>query len=128
YEQTAGDPRVTHHVVVATDPYDSPVRTATIGYARRAGHAPDVAAQSRCWVQIDDHGLINVDEPGRYELGIPFEGKSCEIVGIRPGVTGLFTRADLQSALVAKALVTPGPHDVDRPDDPAVGPAARLFS
>jgi RHS repeat-associated protein len=128
YEQTPGDPRVAHHVVVSTDSYDSPVRTATIGYARRAGRARDVAAQGRCWLRIDDHRVINVDEPLRYELGVPFEGKSCELAGIRPGATGLFTRADFQSAPVTAALMAPGPHEVDLSDDPTFGPAARLLS
>jgi RHS repeat-associated protein len=128
YEQTAGDPRVAHRVLVTTDDYDAPVRTATIGYARRAGHAPDVAAQGRSWVQIDDRALVNVDQQDRYELGIPAEGKSCELVGVRPGTSGLFTRAELQGAPIAAALAAPGPNEVDPPDDPSVGPAARLLS
>jgi RHS repeat-associated protein len=128
YEQTPGDPRVSHQILVTTDPYDAPVRSATIGYARRAGHAPDVAAQGRCWLRVEDRAVVNIDEPQRYELGIPSEGKSCELVGIRPGATGLFTREQLDGAPVAAVLAAPGPHDVDLPDDPSAGPAARLFS
>jgi RHS repeat-associated protein len=104
------------------------VRRATIGYARRASHAADVAAQARSWVRIDDRALVNFDEPQRYELGIPSEGKSCELVGVVPGANGLFSRDQLQGVAIVAALAAPGPHYVYPPDDPSVGPAARLFS
>ena len=128
YEQVAGDPRVVHSVVVETDAYDQAVRTARIGYARRAGRPRDAAAQDRHWLAVDDLTLLNVDQPGRYELGVAIDGRSCELVGIRPGTTGLFTRADLRAPQVVAALAAPGPNQVDPPDDPAVGPAARLLS
>ena len=35
YEGSGGDPRVTHEVVVAFDPWGAPTRTATVAYARR---------------------------------------------------------------------------------------------
>ncbi len=98
YEQMAGDPRVTHHIVLETDPFDAPLLVATIGYARRAGHTPDVAAQALSPVRVDERALLNVDVPDRYELGIPYEGKSFELVGVAPGPNGLFTRDQLDAA------------------------------
>ena len=128
YEQAPGDPRVNHHVIVETDNFERPVRDAAIGYARRDGRPRDIAAQDRCLVAVHDHDQLNIDERDRFELGIPIEGKSYELVGIRPGKTGLFTREQLRAQPVAAALAMPGPHDVDPPDDPGQGLRARLLS
>jgi RHS repeat-associated protein len=128
YEQAPGDPRVNHHVIIETDNYERPVRDAAIGYARRDGRPRDIAAQDRCLVAVHDHDQLNIDERDRFELGIPIEGKSYELVGIRPGKTALFMREQLRGQPVAAALAMPGPHDVDPPDDPGQGPRARLLS
>ena len=126
YEQVAGDPRVTHNIVLETDAYDAPVLGATIGYARRAGHAPDVPAQAQSSVRVDARALLNVDVQDRYELGIPYERKSFELVGVAPGTNGLFTRDQLNAAPIAAALAAPSPHYVN--PDPNQGPAARQFA
>jgi RHS repeat-associated protein len=128
YEQAPGDPRVRHHIVVETDDFDLPVRDAEVGYARREGRPRDVAAQARHFIAIHDHGLVNFDDPDRFELGIPVEGKSYELVGLRPELSGLYTREQLREPTVVGALAAPDPHHVDPPDDPTQGPRARLLS
>lgn len=128
YEQEAGDPRIGQQVLVETDTFDLPMRVATIGYARRGGIARDLVAQGHDSIAVNDHGHLNIDEPGRFELGIPVEDKSYELVGIRPESIGWYTREQLRSAPVAGALATPGPHHVDLPGDPALGPRARRLS
>src|SRR5262249_734528 len=74
-EQAPGDPRTSHAIVLALDPYEQPLREATIGYARRAGRPRDVAAQERHAIELRDCRIINFDEPDRYELGVFIEGR-----------------------------------------------------
>jgi RHS repeat-associated protein len=128
YEQVAGDPCVRHQILVEADDYDLTRRDAVVAYARRDGHAHDVAAQGRHMIEVHDHGLLHVDEYDRFELAIPVEGKRFQLVGVRPGACGLFSGNQLRGPPVAQALAAPAPHHVDPPDDPALGPRARLLS
>jgi RHS repeat-associated protein len=127
YEQAPGDPRATHQIVLTLDGYDQPLREATIAYPRRSGRPRDAAAQDKHLLQVHDSRIVNVDEPDRYELGLPAEDRRLELVGLRPGGGGLFTPAQLSAAPVAAAIAAPLPHEADPPDDPAQGPRARLL-
>jgi RHS repeat-associated protein len=127
YEQVAGDPRVSHAIVVDTDDYDAPTRQAVIAYARRGSGPTDLAAQKRYFIQVRDHLRINIDDVDRYELGIQAESKSYEVTGIRP-LYSLFFRDHFLDPNVVSALASPGRHDLDPPDDPQQGPRARILS
>jgi RHS repeat-associated protein len=126
YEQSANDPRVQHRMVLATNDFDVPVREVSIGYARRVGRQRDLAAQSSTLISIVDTHLLDVDVPQRFELTIGLEIKHFELRGVRPNSTGLFDRGILTRSSVAAALAQPAEHHVDLPDDPSVGPRARL--
>lgn len=127
YEQTAGDPRITHKLIVETDAFDQPRREADISYPRRPSQPHDTVAQGRFQIAVSDHRLLNIDEDLRFELTIPIESKTYELVGVRPG-SDLFTRAELTSAAVVAALASLAPHHVELVDDPTQPPRARRLS
>jgi RHS repeat-associated protein len=127
YEQAAGDPRVTHQIVLAFDEYEQPLREAVIAYRRRAGRPRDVAAQDLQRIQVHDSRHSNIDEPDRYELGVEVEDRRLEMVGVRPNGDGLFTSVQLNAAAVSAAIAAPGSHEVELADDPALGPRTRLL-
>lgn len=126
YEQTAGDPRLDHEILLALDGYDQPLRQGSINYARRVGKPRDVAAQDRNWLYITDVKLLNFDLPDRYELGIPTENSAFDLVGVRPAKT-LFAREELSAPAVTSAIAAPLTHETDPADDPVAGPRARLL-
>ncbi len=123
YEQEADDPRLTHRITVETDAYDQVVREADVAYARRTGRARDIAAQGSTSVVMHDHGLTNIDEPNRFELGIPVEGKDYELLGLPMTPGSLLTRDHLRASDIVGVLAAPRPHH----EEPA-GLAARLLS
>jgi RHS repeat-associated protein len=127
YEQSPGDPRVTHQIVLALDDYDQPLREAAIAYPRRARRPRDVAAQDLQRIQVHDSRYANIDEPDRYELGVEVEDRRLELVGMRPAAAGVLTPAQLNMAAVVAAIATPSSHEVELADDPSLGPRARLL-
>ncbi len=101
---------------------------AEIAYARRSTFAHDLAGQARQSVLVTDLTVADIDEPNRFELGIPVATRSCELVGLSPGVTGRLLRDDFRRAAVEAALADPGPHHVELTDDPGQAPRARLVT
>jgi RHS repeat-associated protein len=124
YEQEAGDPRLVHRITVETDIYGQVVRQADVAYARRAGRPRDVAVQGESNLLVHDFRLVNIDEPCRFELGVPVEGKDYELFGVAPRDGTLVTRDRLRGADVVAALAVPHPHH----EEPPPGLAARLLS
>jgi hypothetical protein len=60
YERQADDPRVTHEFTLETDPFGNVLRSASIGYARRAGYPepePVLSLQFRTMLQHDQTRL-----------------------------------------------------------------------
>ena len=128
YEEQAADPRLSHQLVLTTDAYNRPTREISIGYARRAGAVQDVTAQDRYLLEVQERSYADFDSAARFELTIPIEGKHYELVGVRPTVSGMFTREQLTAPAVTNAFLTAGPSHVDLSDDAALGPKARLLS
>ncbi len=112
YERADGDPRVTHEVVLETNPYGDVLRTLSIGYPRRAGTTPeptlDAATQARLaydqgrlhmrasangyTVAIDDM----LGSPDSYLSPRPCSQDVAEITGVEPSDKG-FGNASLFS-------------------------------
>ena len=128
YEQSPGDPRVSHEMTLARDDYGQATTQVAIGYARRSGQARTAAAQDRHWLQVEDAVIVNVDELDRFELGLITQSRAAELAGLRPGASGLFTVDQLGVAPVQAALAAPLSHEADLPDDPAQGAKARLLT
>lgn len=128
YEQSQGDPRVSHELTIDVDSYDAPRRSVSIAYPRRNTQTADADAQRRQSLIVEDVGLIHIDQDARFELGIPIESTSFELVGLRPDASGRIAPSALRTAAVNSALATPGPNEIDLVDDPQLGPRARLLS
>jgi len=73
YDMDADDPRVEHEVVLGLSPYGEVTRNARVAYARRAGRPGTVPEQRVTHAELFETDLVAVDEPGRYETGIPVE-------------------------------------------------------
>ncbi len=127
YERVARDPRVAHQIVVDSDEWGVPRRTAELNYARRSTAPPDVAAQGRTWISIHDHEVVHFDEPERFELAVSFESRRMELVGIPVSASGLVILAALQAPAVLAALASPEASHVEIPTDPATEVRARLL-
>lgn len=124
YEGSGGDPRVTHDVVVAFDPWGAPTRTATVAYARRG--AVEDPAQARTWVTVTDARRTSIDASAQFALGLVVEETQLELVGVAAGV-GRMTPGALASVPVSSALAAPVP--LEQALDPgAAVPAARRLS
>ncbi|MCW5801527.1 MAG: VCBS repeat-containing protein [Deltaproteobacteria bacterium] len=126
YEQQPEDPRTTHELVLDVDEFGSPTRTASIGYARRSPPAGAPEAQLRDHIIVESHRAAHLDEPHRFELDIPVEGRRYELAGIAPGASGWFEHAQLRSPAVDAALAAPSPHHEEVAEATAV--TARLLA
>jgi RHS repeat-associated protein len=110
YEHEPRDPRLAHRVTLETDAYGQVVREAEAAYARRAGRPRDVTAQGQTSVLVHDYGLVNIDTPNRFELGVPVEGKDYELLGVVAHANELITRERLRASDIAGVLNAPRPH------------------
>ena len=128
YEGRGDDPRVRHRVVLETDAVDFVTRAATIAYPRRAGVPRDLPAQDRQEIVVEASWFNHVDEPDRFQLGTPVQTQTLAVVGVRPDAASVFTPERLRAPDVAAALAAPTTHDAELPDDPTLGPRARLLS
>ena len=124
YDEHAGDPRITHDLVVTHDAWGAPTRTAQIAYARRG--AVDDPAQARTWVTVTDAVLANIDKPAQLLLGAPIETRRHELVGVA-AVGGRIRPAALASASVTAALAAPASFETAL-DPSAIAPAARRIA
>jgi RHS repeat-associated protein len=121
YEQQPGDPRVAHHLTLDVDRYGEVLLACDIAYPRRPGLIA-LPEQAETLVTAHRYRVATVDEPDRFEVGIPVEGEEFELSGLRPGVPLGFAaaRADVDAALAA-------PLAPDQPL-PAGVPAGRRIS
>jgi len=126
YELRADDPRVTHQVLIESDMFDFPIRTASVGYARRAPQPQDVPAQGQHLIRVNDEAFAHIDQLDRFELAIPTEAHSYELVGLSPGAQGIFTRDQLRARSVVDALAAPALTQL--PPGPYPGPQASLLT
>ncbi|GIF45860.1 RHS repeat-associated protein [Asanoa ferruginea] len=106
-----GDPRISHELVLAVDPYGNLESTVAVGYGRRYPDAdidPELptatvaalrAAQTRSHVVVTDNRYTEaVDLPDAYRAPLPCEARQYELVGVAKPATTLFRFADLAAA------------------------------
>jgi hypothetical protein len=130
------DPRVTHDVVLAVDPFGNLLRRATVGYGRRypaadvdprldpTTQAVVTAEQQRLHVTVTELGYTNsIDTSEAYRAPLACESRTFELVHVQPaasdpGVTNLFGFAELAAAVQAAG---DGGHDLPYEDVDAAG-------
>jgi RHS repeat-associated protein len=145
YDRSADDPRVTHEVLLEVSEFGQPVRAVSVSYPRRPAHLDAEPAldpptrqalrydQSRLRLTVtrtDRTQLVPHDD--RHHLPVISELRTWELTGLapaahRPGVTNLFTPAELDAAWAATDhdATTADYEDQPRSDVDAVGaPAA----
>lgn len=79
YERQANDPRLSHALTLAVDPFGNPTRSAVIGYPRRT---PAFLEQSLTRVAYAEHDMVNVADQAWYRIGVPVESRSYELTGV----------------------------------------------
>jgi Insecticide toxin TcdB middle/N-terminal region/Insecticide toxin TcdB middle/C-terminal region len=109
--KSAADPRVTHSVVLAADPYGNVLESVSIGYGRRyldpSLSAVDQAKQSTVLATYTENTYTNpVLADDDYRLPLAAQTTSYELLQIRPAanqpdVTNLFRFDELQTAVQA---------------------------
>jgi RHS repeat-associated protein len=134
YERGRDDPRVGHEIVLETDAYGNVLRSVSVGYPRRAGHAPPEPAlsattqamlaydQTRLHIRGTERRYTNsIDDlitwPDAYRVPLPSAVDEAEITGAAPsvrgtGITDLFTFDEIDGAGGVWPTVWTGTHDV----------------
>jgi RHS repeat-associated protein len=111
---TNDDPRISHELVLKVDLYGSVVRSAAVGYPRRAerrtseeaGSNRSLAEQSRLWVTLTERSFA--DRPNAtdwYRIGVPAEVKTNELTGLVVPAVGAFTAADITASFAASTEI-----------------------
>jgi RHS repeat-associated protein len=104
YERDPADPRITHDLVLRTDPFGNVLRSASVAYPRQAAETalpgPVQQAQGRRTVACTVTAYTDpVDTPATYRLPASFESRGWEVTGAAPSAGAFFTAADLREAL-----------------------------
>ncbi len=87
YERSTSDPRMTHDLTLAVDPYGNVTQSASVAYPRRV---PAYDEQGKIAVSYVEHDVANVvDQSSWYRIGVPIESRSYEIHGVA-AQTGLY--------------------------------------
>ena len=96
YERNTSDPRISHELTLAVDPFGNVLRSAAIGYKRREPAFPE---QGQTLAILTEHSYTNpVLEPDAYRIPSPAEVKTYQLTA--PELNG----ADLLAFARAKAL------------------------
>jgi RHS repeat-associated protein len=119
HSKSAADPRVTHAVTLAVDPYNNPLRAVSIAYGRRYRDptltSSDQARQSTLLATCIENDYTNpVFTDDSYRTPVSAEARTYELLQLRPdaqypGLTNLLRFGELQRKL---AQVADGAHDV----------------
>jgi RHS repeat-associated protein len=103
YERNQNDPRVTHEISLAIDPYGKITRRASIGYPRRTPVFPE---QATTWVRYVEIDIVNLSgEADSYRLGLPVETRTYGLTGVPPASAGLYDPTTLASDAAAAAEI-----------------------
>ena len=121
HEGDAGDPRVTHELVLDVSSFGTTKLECSIAYPRRG--QLETPAQGRMIATVRQVGLLDVDEPDRYDPGVEIERREFELTGIDVGTREVFGYDEL-SAAVRAAIADPLPFHALAP---ANQPAMRLI-
>ena len=125
------DPRVSHAVTLAVDPYGNVLKSVAIGYGRRHPDAdlsaPDRAKQTRTLLTSTENRFTDpILRDDAYRTPLPCESRTYELLGLAPAstqplVTNLFRFNDLLGETEAAG---DGHHDVPYEDIRGVGTQA----
>jgi len=92
YERNAGDPRITHAFTLEVDRCGAVIRSAAVGYPRRAAAQTPHAEQKTTAITLTEVDVIHADDqPTWYRLGVPAETRTYELTGIAPAADALLT-------------------------------------
>jgi RHS repeat-associated protein len=103
YERNPADPRIAHRLVLDVDPFGTVLKSATIGYARRAGagnddelRPQDRAVQGRPLMTYVERSMTNaVERPDDYRTPMLAETRTYELTGFVPaGGRSTFSATD----------------------------------
>ncbi|HEY1892792.1 MAG TPA: SpvB/TcaC N-terminal domain-containing protein [Steroidobacteraceae bacterium] len=116
---SAADPRVTHAITLAVDPYGNVLQSASIGYGRRfldptltpTDQGRQLGLLATCTASTYTN-LILVDDS--YRTPLPAESSTYELIRLQPdasqpGLTNLFRFDELQAKI---AQASDGAHDI----------------
>lgn len=107
YEQQSDDPRTTHYMALVVDDNGSILLESNIAYGRRASSLEVPSVQKRQIVTLNEEQICHIDEPHRYEIGIPVQGRRFELLGVSPEDSGWFVRDRFIAPDVREALAKP---------------------
>ena len=125
--RTAADPRVTHALTLAVDPFGNVLRSVSVGYGRRyrdpALTAADQSKQSNLLATYSENSFTNpiVNLADSYRTPLPAESRTYELIQFQPNanqpdLTNLFRFDELQTDLT---------NTVDLPQNPVAGQTYR---
>lgn len=109
YERNAGDPRITHTMVIEADEFGNILKTATIGYGRKTID-PDLddserSEQNRTYIVFTENNYTNkIDSPSDYHLPVLWETKTFELTGLTPE-SNYFRPGKMKSDFESAALI-----------------------
>ena len=100
YERDPSDPRITHALTLEVDDHGAVVRSAAIGYPRRAATAV-FAEQKAVTITLSQTDVVHHAPSmasGWYRLGLPIEARTYELTGLVPATDTLFSFQDVLDA------------------------------
>lgn len=118
HEGEASDPRITRTLTVRVDDTGHPTRVARIAHARTS---PDAPGQQTGGIELHDSRVLHIDTDTRFELAIPVESRTLELLGVAPETV---RRERLSDTEVDAALAAPLAHHATSD----AGLAARLWN
>lgn len=100
YERDPGDPRTTHALTLEVDGFGTVLRSAAVGYPRRAAQAsyPEQQQPAITLTEADVVHHAPVLASGWYRLALPSEARGYELTGIAPPPDGVFSFAAVLAA------------------------------
>ena len=100
YERDPSDPRITHALTLEVDDHGAVVRSAAVGYPRRAAKAV-FAEQKTVAITLTEAAVVHhvpVMASGWYRLGVPIEARTYELTGLVPATDAVFSFAEVLAA------------------------------
>ena len=117
--KNAADPRVTHAITLAIDPFGNVLQSIAIGYGRRyldpALSAADQAKQTNLLCTYSENSYTNaILTNDSYRTPLPVQSSNYELIQIQPSanqadITNLFSFEELQSSI---QIASDGAHDI----------------
>lgn len=100
YERNTSDPRISHSVLIETNDYGTPTKSASIAYPRRSAHSISLAPQDEGKITYSESDFTHLtNSNSAYRIDIPYEQRSYEVTGITFSSSAPFDRAVLAYAI-----------------------------